>query len=166
MAWTPTTPELGIQPIQVTSTVQNHDLGYRVEARDPTFGGGEFLYLLGVASTAVGSLVTYNATTFQTALSPTTANTDNPVAVAMSANLAAGYGWYQIEGLATVLKTAVKVSPQVSLFLSATAGRIKVLASAGLQVLGMRSANLTTVTTTTSSVTALINRPFTQGQVT
>ena len=48
-------------------------LGQVVRAVDPTYGEGEFIMLVGVASTAVGSLVTYNATTYQTALSANTA---------------------------------------------------------------------------------------------
>jgi hypothetical protein len=157
---------IGAQPIANTSTVQQHPLGTELSANDPTLGEGRFIYLLGVASTVIGSLVKYNATTWQTVLAANTANQDVPVAVAMSANVASQYGWYQIGGNAVIKKTAVTVSPQVSLFLSATAGRVKVLASAGLQLLGARSANLATVTSTTSTVTVTISRPFLQGQVT
>ena len=67
--------------------------------------------------------------------------------------VASQYGWYQICGLAVALKTAVTVNPQVTVFLSGTAGRVKVVASAGLQVVNCRSANLTTVTSTTSTIT-------------
>lgn len=180
MAFTPVENRLGIQPIAQTNAARpsvlqigqspffdaEHPLGTIVRGYDPTFGEGEFIYLLGVVNTVVGLLVKYNATTFQTAIVTNTANQDVPVAVAMSANVAGQYGWYQIAGLATVLKTAVTVNPQVSLFLSSTAGRVKVIASGGLQILGCRSANLATVTSTTSTITALINRPFLQGQTT
>lgn len=166
MAYITSNDELGVQPIAVNSTTQNHPLGKEVDAYDQSLGAGRFIYLLGVASTVVGALVKYNATTWQTALITNTANQDVPLAVAMSANLAAQYGWYQIGGNAVIKKAAVVVLPQVPLFLSATAGRVKVLASAGLQVLGARSANLATVTSTTSTVTVTINRPFAQGQIT
>ncbi len=166
MTFVPEEQAIGIQPVANTSTTQNHALGKIVRASDSTLGSGEFIYLLGVASTPIGDVVTYNATTFQTALATNTGNQDVPVAVAMSANVAGQYGWYQIGGLATVLKTAVTVTPQVSLFMSATNGRVKVLASAGKQVLGARSANLATVTATTSTVPVLINRPCLQGQIT
>lgn len=157
----------GMQPIANTETAAKHQLGQIVRAIDPTLGEGEFIYLLGVASTLVGSLVTYNATTFQTALSPTTSPNPGgqPCAVAMSANVATQFGWYQIQGLATIKKTGVAVTPQVPIFISATAGRIKVLLSAGMQVLGARTANLTTVVTTTSTVVCLIQRPHLQGQI-
>lgn len=165
-SWFPTTSELGLQPLADTSTTQNHALGKIVRGRNETYGEGEFIYLLGVASTAVGSLVKYNATTFQTALSTNTAVQAVPVAVAMSANVASQYGWYQIEGLATILKTAVAFTPQVTVFLSGTAGRIKAVASAGLQVVGARSANLTTVASATSTLVVLVNRPHLQSQIT
>ena len=141
-------------------------LGTIVRAFDPTYGEGEFILLLGVASTVVGSVVRYNATTYQTTLVVNTAVKDVPVAVAMSACTAGLYGWYQIAGNAVIKKTAVTVAPNVTLFLSATAGRVKVLASAGLQVVAARSANLTTVTSTTSTVTVTINRPHLQSQIT
>jgi hypothetical protein len=38
------------------------------------------------------------APTFQTALAPSTAGLAQPLAVAMSINLATFYGWYQITG--------------------------------------------------------------------
>jgi len=141
-------------------------LGTIVRAFDPTYGEGEFILLLGVASTVVGSVVRYNATTYQTTLVVNTAVQDVPVAVAMAATTAGLYGWYQIAGNAVIKKTAVTVAPNVTLFLSATAGRVKVLASAGLQVVAARSANLTTVTSTTSTITVTINRPHLQSQIT
>lgn len=159
---------VGAQPIANTETTQNHPLGTTVRAWDPTYGAGDFIYLLGVASTVVGSLVKYNATTYQTALL-SVANGKNkgvPVAVAMSANVASQYGWYQIRGNAVVKKTTVAVSPQVPIFISATDGRLKVVASAGQQILGAQTANLATIVTTTSTVVVTINAPFTQGQIT
>lgn len=143
-------------------------LGTIRKAVDPTFGEGEFIRLVGVASTEVGSVVIYDATTYQTALI-TVANGKNkgmPVAVAMSACVANEHGWYQISGLAVIKKTAVAVTPQVPIFISATSGRIKVLASAGQQILGAQSANLTTIASGTSTVTCIVNRPICQGQIT
>jgi len=177
MAYTFDEPRLGLQQIaQVNDTVVTAGgttivappavLGSIVRAFDPVFGEGEFILLLGVANTVVGSVVRYNATTYQTTLVVNTAVQDVPVAVAMSACVAGQYGWYQIAGNAVIKKTAVTVAPNVTLFLSATAGRVKVLASAGLQVVAARSANLTTVTSTTSTITVTINRPHLQSQIT
>jgi hypothetical protein len=143
-------------------------LGTIVKGYDSTYGEAEFIFLLGVDSTVVGSVVTYNTTTYQTAL-VTVANGKNkglPVAIAMSANVSSKYGWYQINGNAVVKKTGVAVTPAVPVFISATSGRIKVLASAGQQILGAQTANLTTIVTTTSTVVVTIARPHTQGQIT
>lgn len=158
----------GAQPVEVTSTTQKHPLGQLARGYDPTYGYAEFIYLLGVASTEVGFLAIYDATTWQTALLTVTngKNKAVPIAVAMSANVASQYGWYQISGNAVIKKTTVAVTPQVPIFISATTGRIKVLASAGQQILGAQTANLTTVVTTTSTVVVTINRPCTQSQIT
>ena len=141
-------------------------LGQVVRAFDPTYGEGEFIMLVGVASTVVGSLVTYNTTTYQTALSPNTANQATPVAVAMAANTAGLFGWYQIGGLAVIKKTAVATNAQVAVYQSATVGRIMATAASGKQLLGARSANLATVASTVSTVIVSINRPHMQGAVT
>lgn len=166
MAFQPVENYVVEQAIADTSTTKKHALGEIVKAVDSTYGMGEFIYLLGVASTEVGSLVKYNATTYLTVLATNTTVQNVPVAVAMSANVASQYGWYQISGNAVVKKTGVAVTPQVNLFLSATAGRVKVAASAGLQVCAARSANLTTIVTTTSTVVVTINRPHLQSQIT
>ncbi len=156
----------GAQPIANTETVQKHVLGTLVRAWDPTYGEGEFIYLLGVGSTVVGSLVTYNATSYQTALSPDTAAFQAPVAVAMSANVASQYGWYQVSGNAVVKKTAVAVNPQVKIYQSATTGRVMPTSASGKMILGAKTANLTTIASGTSTVVVTINRPHMQGQIT
>lgn len=145
-----------------------HTLGQRALGTDPTFGEGEFVYLIGVASTEVGSIVNWNSTTWQTVLLTATGqkNKGTPVAIAMSANIAASGGWYQIRGNAVLKKTTVSVGPGVAIYSSATAGRVKVLASAGQQIVGATTANLTTVVTTTSTVVVTINAPHTQSQIT
>lgn len=154
---------IGYQPIANTETTQKHPLGTIIRANDPTYGDGEFIYLLGVGSTTVGDCVTYNASTYQTTLSPTTGAHGAPLAVAMSANVASQYGWYQIGGCATVKKTGVKISPQVKLYVSGTAGRLYGTASAGKLVHGAKSANLATVVSATSTVLVMIDRPHLRG---
>jgi hypothetical protein len=119
MAYTPVSPQLaGIQAIANTDTVQNHALGFQVLATDPTYGTGEFVYLKGVASTAVGSVVIYDQYAGTTTL--TVAGSRGPVAVAMSANVANQYGWYQVTGAAvTKCGTVAANTPQ---YVTATAG--------------------------------------------
>src|SRR6267142_6242886 len=64
--------------------------------------GNVYVYLTGVASTAAGDWVLYNASS---ATSPwltarlLTTTVNGPVAVAMAAILAAQFGWYQVFGL-------------------------------------------------------------------
>ena len=168
MTYAITTPSLvGAQNIADTSTTAYHPLGTIADGYDPTYGGGEFIYLLGVAGTTVGSLVSYNASTYQTTLTVrTSGNQAFPLAVAMSANVASSYGWYQISGVAVVKKDAVQILKQVALYLGANAGRVKAVASSGTQILGARSANLASVTSTTSTILGTINRPHQQGQIT
>lgn len=169
MAYTPVEPEAGTQPIAQAATTGtiNHPLGTCVRAYDPTLGEGEFMYLYGVASNTVGSLVTYNQLTGAVTLSPTTGNKAQGVAVSMNANTSTTTGsWYQVRGCAVIKKTAVKISPAVPLFLSATAGRVKAVASAGLQLLNTVSVNAATVASATSTIQAQIAYPFIQGQIT
>jgi len=164
MAFKPVEHYVVEQAIADTSTTQKHPLGTIVRAVDSTYGMGEFIYLLGVGSTVVGDVVYYNATTYQTVREPGSSDdTGVPLAVAMSANVASQYGWYQISGNAVVKKVAVTVEPQVALYVSATAGRVTDVSSAGEQIIGARSANLTTVTSTTSTVVVTINRPSRTG---
>ena len=119
MAYVQQTNVIGCQAIAETSTVQKHPLGARVKAVAPTYGEGEFIYLLGVASTAIGSWVTYNQDDGSTAL--LAANAIGPVGIAMSANVANQYGWYQIYGKAVGL-VATGFADNGLVFATATAG--------------------------------------------
>jgi hypothetical protein len=145
--------------------------GTVVRAKHPTFGEGEFIYLQGVASTLVGSLVNYTVSTGVTSL--TTASVGSiprPVAVAMSANVSTTtFGWYQIAGSAVIKKTAVKVDPAVThatnVYLSGTSGRIMQTSVAVRTVLGAAFETTTTITSTTSTAVVTINRPHQQGPI-
>ena len=91
----------GAQPIANTETTQKHPLGTIVRGFDPAIGEGEFIYLLGIASTEIGSLVKYNTTTWLTTLlvGATHKNIPSPVAVAMAiTDAATKFGWYGIQG--------------------------------------------------------------------
>ncbi len=90
MAYIITSGVAGAQPIATTSTVKNHPLGKIVTAVDPVYGEGEFIYLLGVGSTVVGSAVSYNVSTYQTALAPVGTGVPRAIAFAMSAGIAVG----------------------------------------------------------------------------
>lgn len=106
--WVPIDAFIGLQPIAVTSTTQQHPAGKIIKAKttnQTVQQAGEFIYLLGVASTAIGSVVTYNEVTGATTL--VVAGALGPVAVAISANVAAQWGWYQIGGPAAALASAI-----------------------------------------------------------
>lgn len=133
MAFRNTDIVIGSQPIATTDTVQNHPLGTVIRATDPVYGAGEFIYLKGVASTAVGSWVTYNLDDGSTTL--LAANAIGPVAVAMSANVANQYGWYQIQGKAIGLCLAGFLD-NANVYATATAGSVDDAVVAGDRVKG------------------------------
>ena len=112
------------QAIADTSTTQLLPLGTRVRAVDTAstaYGEGEFIYLKGVASTAVGSAVVFNSDDGSTTLA--SANAIGPVAFAMSANVASQYGWYQVYGKA-VGKVLASFADNANCYLTSTAGSI------------------------------------------
>lgn len=129
------------QDIDQTSTVQNNPLGLLVKARDiseaTAYGTGEFIYLKGVVSTVVGSVVTYNEA-HQTAL--IVSSVVGPVAVAMSINVAANWGWYQRVGIAYMEADAVATDKQ--LYIDGTAGRVDDAVVAGDMIIGAVSVTL------------------------
>lgn len=132
MAWNLIDQAAGWQQIDETSTVQNHRIGSRVRAFDETYGEGEFIYMKGLASTAVGELVVYDLKSKATTRAVTTSR--GPCAVAMSANVANQYGWYQVFGSA-VMKAGT-VAAQAPVVATATAGTVDDAAVAGALVNG------------------------------
>lgn len=133
MTYVISTPLIGAQPIAVTDTTQNHALGTIVKAIDPTYGEGEFVYLAGVASTAVGSVVIFDQKAGTSTLA--TAGSRGPVGVAMSANVASQYGWYQVSGSA-VAKVAAAVAAGAPAYVTSTAGSIDDAVVAGDKIDG------------------------------
>lgn len=138
-------------------------LGEIARAYDPTYGMGEFIYLKGVVGTLLGMVVTYDQYLKTTTIAPATAGKGS-VAVAMSANVANQYGWYQIGGAAVVLApNAMAVGADVFM-LAATPGSVD-----DAQVNGEQIVNATVSTTTGTPAAGFgviqINRPFLQGQI-
>lgn len=94
----------GLLPIASFDTLDSRLLGMRIQASDPDRGYGEFIYLKGVASTAVGSWVVFYPDDWTTVLADSGDTTKGDLAVAMSANIVATTGgWYQIYGKASGL---------------------------------------------------------------
>lgn len=136
MAYVFVDPKVGMQPIAATSTVQQHPIGTRVKAYDPTFGEGEFIYLKGLASTAVGEAVIYD--TYANTTKRGVAGDRGPVGIAMSANVANQFGWYQIAG-AAVVKVAAAFAANANVYWTATAGTPDDAVVAGDKIDCMRS---------------------------
>ena len=121
MTWVIKNGGINPQAIAETSTTQRHQLGEEVEAYDPDYGFGTFVYAKGVASTAVGSWVTLNPDDWTTTLLG--ANAIGPVGIAMSANVASQYGWYQRRGKA-VGKALTAFVDNGRVYATGTAGSI------------------------------------------
>jgi hypothetical protein len=111
------------QKLDETSTTQNFPLGKIIQAYDKdttAYGNGEFIYLKGVASTAIGEPVIYDLDAGTT--TRVVASSRGNVAFAMSANVASQFGWYQIAGTA-VGKTGT-VASGARPYATATAGTL------------------------------------------
>jgi hypothetical protein len=138
----PTTGFVIPQAIADTSTTQLLPLGTRVKAVDvasTAYGEGEFIYLKGVASTVLGSVVTYAQDDNSTAL--LVANAIGPVATSMSINAATtSFGWYQIFGKA-VGKGLASLADDANCYATATAGSIDDAIVAGDRVKCMKTAS-------------------------
>lgn len=134
MTYALTSNYIGAQTIASTSTTQAHPIGTVVTAHSATYGTGEFVYLKGVASTVIGDLVIYDQKASTTTRA--VAGSRGPVAVAMSANVADQYGWYQIRGSAAVKSAAAAAAGNV--YLTATAGTVDDAVVVGDKVDGAR----------------------------
>jgi hypothetical protein len=115
---------LGGQEIDETSATLEDQLGREITALDQAsteYGFGTFIYLKGVAATAVGSVVTFDRGDYVTTLA--VANGVGSIGVAMSACLAGEYGWYQICGR-SVMKVLASFAADLIPYLTATAGSV------------------------------------------
>jgi hypothetical protein len=129
----------GVADTSAHGTTQLTDLLRKIKVKDvgsTNYGFGELIYLKGVASTAAGDLVTYDATG---ATARAAARGVGPVAVALSACVANEFGWYQVGGLAKVTSGTVASAKQ--LYLTATAGTVDDAVVAGDVVYGATSAS-------------------------
>jgi hypothetical protein len=138
LTFKPISPQLGMQPLMETSTTQNHPLGTRVRALDVgtlQYGEVEVIYLKGVASTAAGDVVLYDAKAGTT--TRTVAASRGPVAISLSANVASQWGWYVVLGNAAVNTASAGTGAANSLIqTSATAGQATVSGTAAQKIDG------------------------------
>lgn len=156
---------VGHQPIAATETTAKHPLGTIISAYDPTYGAGEFIYLKGCASTTVGSIVNYKGTTYLSALGYAGENVAGPLAIAMSANVADQYGWYQISGLAVASKACtVSFAAAAKVAVSSSTG-LAVATISGNEIQGAMVSAVASATAGRTTVTLVVNRPSNQGRV-
>jgi hypothetical protein len=157
---------IGSQQLTDTSTTAQHPLGtIRKGVDNGALGEAEFIYLLGVASTVAGSVVTFDPSTYLTTLAAVGGNQPQPVAISMSANVASQYGWYQISGVATAAKTCT-----VSLAAGAAVGVLTTGLIAGTgsgkEVQGAVCAAVASAKAGVVTVKVMMQRPHLQGRVT
>lgn len=163
MAFVIRNPIIGTQGIHETDTVRRQPLGQEVQAYDPVYGEATFVYARGVASTVVGSVVLINQDDYSTAL--TVADQIGKIGVAMSANVANSFGWYQITGKA-VAKVAAGFVDNANVYLTATAGVVDDAVVAGDRIKNCKGASAigTIVDSNGVSITLAaeleIDRPF------
>lgn len=129
-------------------------------------GVGEFIYLKGIGSTVLGSVVSYKqsdgtAAAGTTALWAGTVSTGYPLAVATAAIVADKYGWYQISG-AAICKTTGTIADGDSLYYGA-AGTLQNTPVAGKQVIGAQATSANGVPAANQAIVTL-NRPAVQSQ--
>lgn len=153
--YAPIHPVVGVQPFNellIPDTVQRNQLGMVVDAVDPYFGYGRFIYLKSGGSMNPGRLVIISDQTFVTADLGNTANLGHPFAVARSVYSAASqFGWFQFEGV-TPVQTAASVAAGVAVGIGA-AGQAGTN-SAGKQLLSTRVLQPSTFTLTKTGVLA------------
>lgn len=158
MAYTFQVPNsIGASPVDTIDDAARHVLGTIMPASDPVLGGGEFIYLKGVASTQVGTLVDYDLLAGTTTITPATGGT-GPVAVAMAATVANKFGWYQIAGIATVRAPNAMVVGADIYMLAATPGSVDDAVVANEGIIGAKAVSTTGVPSAGLARIA-INRP-------
>ena len=147
--WVPAGPRMTASKPGDVDTTRKHPLGRRERFRHPTYGEGEFIYLLGVANTVAGDAVTWNGSTFATTRAAAGAGIPWTVAFATAATVASTWGWYQISGIAVGNKTkTVSMAAGIAVGISTTAlisasSSLKELLNAWVAVVG--SATTTTL---------------------
>ena len=153
-----------------TNTIQHPPLGTVAQYYDngtTQLCAGEFIWLLGVASTVAGDVVSYIGADGAGAKGVTTrwagtGNTGGPLAVATAATVAAAQGWYQIGG-AAIVNTSGTVVAGNPLYYAGTTALMGASASNGKQVMGAIAGSANGVPATNQTIVTL-DRPTVQGQ--
>lgn len=130
-------------------TTQRMQLGTVIQAVDPYWGYGEFMYIKSNDAIIKGSLVIVGTfPTFLGTLLPSTASLGAPFGVAMAPMASGTYGWIQISGCA-VYKTSATVAADAAVGIG-SAGMIGAYSTAK----GMVNVHNLKAATATTTVTA------------
>lgn len=160
--WRITDPRGGMQPIATVSDVQNHPFGTVVRAKDTgttAYGEGEFVYVKGVSSGAVGKLAGYISKTGVTTLAVAAGNYKVGAMVSVL-DATTKFGWLQIAGRA-VVKCLTLFADNGVCYLTGTAGSVDDASVAGDYITGMVGRNGGVVTVGDLAGEFELNRPQT-----
>jgi len=150
----PITPIAGDQPFNdwfAPDTTQRQALGLVVDAVDPYWGYGKFMYIKSNDAIIKGSLVIVGtAPTYLGTLLPSTANLGAPFGVAMAPMASGTYGWIQVAG-GCVYKTSATVAADAAVGIG-TAGMVGAY-SAGKGMVNVHNLKSATATTTVTAQT-------------
>lgn len=132
-----------IQSVYAVDTTQRHPYGFTMDAQDPYWGAGRFMYVRATASIRQFGLVTINSDFDSTngvwrmnaTECPNTANLGSSVAVAMTSATVGQYLWVMREGLTPVNSTA-SVAADTAFGITA-AGQVGAISN-GKQILNAR----------------------------
>ena len=124
----------------VVDTVQQFPLGTVVQGTDAVGGFAEYIYLKGVASTIVGSVVTFDEAGVTALI---TATSVGPVAVATAITVASTFGWYGYTGTFPT-DVVANCADNAKLGRETTNGKVGDSYAAGYQIVGAVSRNSTT----------------------
>lgn len=152
----------------VTTETQPGEIVNAWDTSSTLGGGGEFIFLAVPTSTTVTAGLFYSWDgNYRIVVVPAAITTQQssgiPIALAINAvasnTTSIQWTFFQIQGRATALKTAVQVVGSVPIYVAATAGRVKILGSAFRAIIGARTANTASVTSTTSTIAVYLHRP-------
>lgn len=130
------------QPGEVHTSQQN-DLGAVRKYSD----GATYIYLSGVASCAIGSIVVYQPSVFGAVL--IASGKKGSVAIATAAvSATTSYGWFMIIGQSGLTTTRTALTSNTALFAGGVAGNVDVAAVKGDQIFGLYCRNAPGAVTT------------------
>lgn len=156
MAYTVNEPRIGVQPISTLSTTQKHPIGTIVQANDPTYGDGLFMYVKGLASVEDNDWLVVDVHNSGT-VARADAGDIGTVGIAVNALTSSYYGWMGVKGVFTG-KCLTQCADNANIYLTSTDATVDDASVAGDLISGAVARS----TTVADSGVALfeIDRPF------